>query len=207
MSLKQVFDKVNPFIPTQREIEPLIEYDRDRKKLDVFLSLHKKTLTVADIKVYMPFTINLDPYLRKVIKEEVQNMEELGVSMSSKSTNDQDMYQPLGPSQTKPILTRRQAVELTKKMSDMGVSNPNILPPTLSVTHPYMGLLSNYNRQQGMASNQGRTQSQFQSINSNNRQLTKYNKNMGFTELECSVPVNLNTIIGKFGIGLTCICC
>ena len=33
MSLKQVYDKVNPFIPTQKEMEPLIEYDRDRKKL------------------------------------------------------------------------------------------------------------------------------------------------------------------------------
>ena len=134
MSLKQVFDKVHPYIPTQKEIEPLIEYDRDRKKLDVFLSLHKKTLTIADIKVYMPFTINLDPYLRKVIKEEVHNMEEYGLSLFSKPSKDQEVYRSHEQShaQNKAMLTRRQAVELSKKMSDIGVNNPNLLTPSLT---------------------------------------------------------------------------
>ena len=67
---------------TWKEVESLVEFDRDREKLDVFLSRREKTLTIADIKVFMPFTINLDPFLRKVIKEEVQNLEQLGFSLA-----------------------------------------------------------------------------------------------------------------------------
>ena len=92
---------------TWKEVEPLVEFDRDRKKLDVFLSRREKTLTIADIKVFMPFTINLDPFLRKVIKEEVQNLEQLGFSLASQA--EQPQYS----------LTRRQAVELNRKMSEV----------------------------------------------------------------------------------------
>ena len=53
-------------IPTQKELEPLLEMDRDEKKLDVFLAYHKKTLTVANLKIFLPFTINLDPFIKKV---------------------------------------------------------------------------------------------------------------------------------------------
>ena len=31
----------------------MLEMDRDEKKLDVFLALHKKTLTVANLKVIL----------------------------------------------------------------------------------------------------------------------------------------------------------
>ena len=56
------------YIPSNREADPLSEYDRDEKKLDVFLSFHKHTLTLADMKVFLPFTINLDPFIKKVVK-------------------------------------------------------------------------------------------------------------------------------------------
>ena len=138
MSLKQIYDIVHPHIPNQKEIEPLIEFDRDKKKLDVFLTLHKKTLTVADIKVYTPFTINLDPFLRKLIKEEVQNMEESGMTLVpgvKKSCVIQDRQAPV---LNKAMPTRRQAVELSKKMRDIGVTDPGLLAPSL--VPPYMGL-------------------------------------------------------------------
>ena len=45
---------------------------RDEKKLEAFLNIHKKSLRVADMKIFLPFTINLDPYLKKIIKEEVR---------------------------------------------------------------------------------------------------------------------------------------
>jgi len=38
--------------------------------LDAFLQLHKSDLLVADLRIFLPFTINLDPYLRKVLKGE-----------------------------------------------------------------------------------------------------------------------------------------
>ena len=44
---------MKPLIPTQKELEPMLEMDRDEKKLDVFLALHKKTLTVANLKVIL----------------------------------------------------------------------------------------------------------------------------------------------------------
>ena len=144
VSLKQVYDKVKPSIPTQKELEPLLEFDRDEKKMDVFLSLHKKTLTVADLKIFLPFTINLDPFLKKVIKDEVQNMEELGMSLlSSPHPQLKQMSEghPLQNHQApnKAPLTRRQAVELSKKISDMNPYSQQLpqgyMPPMIG--HPY----------------------------------------------------------------------
>lgn len=41
--------------------------DRDEKKLDVYLGLHKGSLVVSTLYVFLPFTISLDPQLRKDI--------------------------------------------------------------------------------------------------------------------------------------------
>ena len=51
-----------------REASTLMELDRDERKLEVFLSFHRATLTAADLKIFLPFTINLDPYIKKLIK-------------------------------------------------------------------------------------------------------------------------------------------
>ena len=77
------FYQVKPLIPSQKELEPLLEIDRDEKKFQTFLSYHKKNLTIVDMKIFLPFTINLDPYIKKVIKEEISNMEEMGVSIEA----------------------------------------------------------------------------------------------------------------------------
>uniref|UniRef100_A0A146L198 Kinase D-interacting substrate n=1 Tax=Lygus hesperus TaxID=30085 RepID=A0A146L198_LYGHE len=76
MSLKALYDKVRAQIPSSKEMDPLVEFDRDEKKLDVFLSYHRSSLLVGDLRVFLPFTINLDPYLKKVIKDAQQEMEE-----------------------------------------------------------------------------------------------------------------------------------
>lgn len=55
-----------------KDVEPLLELDRDERKFDFFLTYHKSTLLISDLKIFLPFTINLDPYLKKVIKEETQ---------------------------------------------------------------------------------------------------------------------------------------
>ena len=59
---------MKPRFPSSKEIDPLMEIDKDARKLDVFLANFSPTLTVADIKRFMPCTINVDPYLRKLIK-------------------------------------------------------------------------------------------------------------------------------------------
>ncbi|XP_073943884.1 ankyrin repeat-rich membrane spanning isoform X4 [Choristoneura fumiferana] len=69
-SLKHIYEKVKPHLSGLRESSSLMELDRDERKLEVFLSFHRATLTAADLKIFLPFTINLDPYIKKVIKEE-----------------------------------------------------------------------------------------------------------------------------------------
>ncbi|KAK9732317.1 Ankyrin repeats (3 copies) [Popillia japonica] len=78
-SLKSLYDKVRPHIPNLKDTEPLLELDRDEHKLDIFLTFHKSSLLVKLLKIFLPFTINLDPYLKKVIKEETQNFEDDGI--------------------------------------------------------------------------------------------------------------------------------
>lgn len=69
MVFLMLFDyRVRPRIPVNKEIEPLLERDRDEKKFDIFLSYHRSSLLLSDMKVFLPFTINLDPYIKKVIK-------------------------------------------------------------------------------------------------------------------------------------------
>lgn len=60
--------RVRPKISHLRDAAPLLELDRDERKLEAFLQLHKHDLLVADLRIFLPFTINLDPYLRKVLK-------------------------------------------------------------------------------------------------------------------------------------------
>ncbi|XP_055387452.1 kinase D-interacting substrate of 220 kDa B isoform X3 [Condylostylus longicornis] len=77
-SLQSVYEKVRPKISCLREAAPLLELDRDERKLDAFLQLHKSDLLVSDLRIFLPFTINLDPYLRKVLKEDQQAFEDEG---------------------------------------------------------------------------------------------------------------------------------
>lgn len=76
MSLKSLYDKVRPQIPIYKDVQPLLEMDRDEKKFDVFLSFHRTSLLISDMKIFLPFTINLDPYIKKKIKEEQQTIDE-----------------------------------------------------------------------------------------------------------------------------------
>lgn len=71
MNKKQIFIstfRVRPKLSSLREAAPLLDLDRDERKLDAFLQLHKADLQVSDLRIFLPFTINLDPYLRKVLK-------------------------------------------------------------------------------------------------------------------------------------------
>ena len=56
-----------------KEADPLLEMDRDEKKLDIFLTFHRLNLLVGDLRIFLPFTINLDPYIKKVIKGQLAN--------------------------------------------------------------------------------------------------------------------------------------
>lgn len=72
---KNIF-RVRPQIPVFKDAQPLLEIDRDERKLDVFLTFHRSSLLVSDMKIFLPFTINLDPYIKKKIKEDQQGMDD-----------------------------------------------------------------------------------------------------------------------------------
>uniref|UniRef100_A0A8D8VMQ1 Kinase D-interacting substrate of 220 kDa n=1 Tax=Cacopsylla melanoneura TaxID=428564 RepID=A0A8D8VMQ1_9HEMI len=76
MTLQALFEKVRPQIPISKEAEPFLELDRDEKKFDHYLNYHRSHLHVSDLRVFLPFSINLDPFIKKVIKEDIQNYEE-----------------------------------------------------------------------------------------------------------------------------------
>ncbi|KFB51271.1 hypothetical protein ZHAS_00019318 [Anopheles sinensis] len=85
MSLQAVYDKVRPKLTCLREAANLLDLDRDERKLDAFLQLHKSDLLVSDLRIFLPFTINLDPYLRKVLKEDQQALEDEGIIIPMKT--------------------------------------------------------------------------------------------------------------------------
>ena len=131
------------------QVEPLLEMDRDEKKFETFLSYHKKTMTVGDLRVFVPFSINLDPYVKKVIKEEVQNIQEISglsfehflasqageavrpalpkvmvappsnVNLAGMAASTAGQQQQPGG---QPMLTRRQAIGLQRRMSQTDLS-------------------------------------------------------------------------------------
>lgn len=87
MQLTPLFScRVRPKIACLREAANLLDLDRDERKLDAFLQLHKSDLLVSDLRIFLPFTINLDPYLRKVLKEDQQAMEDEGIIIPIKSS-------------------------------------------------------------------------------------------------------------------------
>lgn len=91
----------------------MLELDRDERKLEAFLQLHKHDLLVADLRIFLPFTINLDPYLRKVLKEDQQAMEDEGIVMPMKTTM--------------PISTAAHQRMAAAGHYHMGVMNPNVM--------------------------------------------------------------------------------
>ncbi|XP_061383302.1 kinase D-interacting substrate of 220 kDa B isoform X2 [Danaus plexippus] len=106
-SLKHIYDKVKPSMGGLREASTLIELDRDERKLEVFLSFHRSTLTAADLKIFLPFTINLDPYIKKVIKEEHA---QAGVEEDLGASGAASMYASNRSQQAKPFHKKQQKI-------------------------------------------------------------------------------------------------
>ncbi|KAK3100286.1 hypothetical protein FSP39_017608 [Pinctada imbricata] len=75
-SLCSIYQKIESKIPVSKEVEPLLEIDRNVRKLEASLASKSGSntmLNVADLKKFLPCTINLDPYFRKLIRELEKN--------------------------------------------------------------------------------------------------------------------------------------
>lgn len=68
--------RIRSHLPISKEVEPLLEFDRDEKKFNIFLKYHRSSLQIADMRIFLPFTINLDPHIKRVIKEKQQKLED-----------------------------------------------------------------------------------------------------------------------------------
>ena len=135
---REVYEKTKSVIPVQKDIEPLLSMDRDETKLDTILRV-KKHMTLRELKIFLPFSINLDPYIKKVIREENQIMEEGGAMWYPAV--------PTGPNATaRPhptgLLTHRQATGLTRKISQQfqePIIPNNATGQGNSTTHGHLG--------------------------------------------------------------------
>ena len=79
MSLFNIYERIKKKVP--RKIDPSFnDMDRDEKKFEIFLKLHRKSLTVRIINIFYPFTINLDPYIKKLIREYQNQQDVFGFS-------------------------------------------------------------------------------------------------------------------------------
>nr|XP_023022551.1 kinase D-interacting substrate of 220 kDa-like [Leptinotarsa decemlineata] len=131
VSLKSIYDKIRPHIPMMKDTEPLLELDRDEKKFDIFLSFHRSSLLVSDLKIFLPFTINLDPYLKKIIKEETQGLEEdEGVMMGGPSRNSQAAGNSVTWNTPRPALMGR--MRATPKSVPVGQPQQAVVYPQMS---------------------------------------------------------------------------
>lgn len=108
--------RVRAKIPNLRESAALLDLDRDERKLDAFLQLHKGDLQVLDLRIFLPFTINLDPYLRKVLKEDQQAMEDDGIVL------------PIHVPQIKPPMLQRPPQQITYVQNSIQKSIANYSP-------------------------------------------------------------------------------
>uniref|UniRef100_A0AAY4AL90 KAP NTPase domain-containing protein n=1 Tax=Denticeps clupeoides TaxID=299321 RepID=A0AAY4AL90_9TELE len=69
VTLKTIYERISKDIPTTKDVEPLLEIDGDIRSFEVFLSSRTPVLTVRDVEMFLPCTVNLDPKLREIITD------------------------------------------------------------------------------------------------------------------------------------------
>ena len=60
------YSRVKPFIPIAKE--PFLKLDRNGRKFELCMDHTEPALNIADLKQFLPYTCNLDPYLNKLIR-------------------------------------------------------------------------------------------------------------------------------------------
>lgn len=128
-SLRSIFEKIKAKVPTGRDLQPLYDVDHDVRKFEVFLNFHSASLLVSDLKIFVPFTINLDPYIRRVIQERHQNQSDL---MRTGSGPFVPTQQATGP----PPMVGSQGMPWTPALKTDSLY-PHTPPTPVMATEPY----------------------------------------------------------------------
>lgn len=133
--------RIRPQIPVLKEEQPLLEIDRDERKLDVFLTFHRSSLLVSDMKIFLPFTINLDPYIKKKIKEDLQSMDEDNQMISKMG----GLWNPTYGTMQEPWSHNKTPNAISHRMSRLSRTPiPAVIPPmpSLQQTWPVQSSLT-----------------------------------------------------------------
>ncbi|XP_060576340.1 kinase D-interacting substrate of 220 kDa B-like [Ruditapes philippinarum] len=152
VTLKFIYDKIEGQMPSSSEVEPLLEIDRNVRKLQVFLgskSASSPMLSIADLKKFLPCTINLDPYLRKLIRNLQQqlNQSEIPMNIYSQPPN----LTPSKPNQeSNPYL--KSSLHRTPGKQPIGAVYPGHMMQYGPMMYPHlMGMQNPYMMGMGMA--------------------------------------------------------
>ncbi|XP_065207464.1 kinase D-interacting substrate of 220 kDa B isoform X2 [Planococcus citri] len=151
--LKTVYDKIRNQLPISKEVEPLLEFDRDEKKFNIFLKYHRSSLQVANLRIFLPFTINLDPHIKKVIKEKQQKFEDTTMMAYNGGgdfglpwlTDNNTQSQPVlndNPwcNMRKPPFMRREPRVPYKPTINSVLHQPSIPQPFMPTPSPWSGI-------------------------------------------------------------------
>lgn len=116
-SLWEIYNKIRPSLPSHRDLEPLLDMDRDEKKLEAILAMKSRTMNVKVLKIFLPFAINLDPYVKKVIRDEYLSLaalegNETGFGWFSNDSKDKSKsasksYHPAQAKSYEPVAKRK----------------------------------------------------------------------------------------------------
>ncbi|KFD49176.1 hypothetical protein M513_10000 [Trichuris suis] len=74
LTLKEVYNDIKDRVPTDNEM--FVEMDRNQKGLDsYFHSEVEPQLCLSHMRTFIPFSSNLDPYVRRLIRDKLEEME------------------------------------------------------------------------------------------------------------------------------------
>ncbi|KAG0717264.1 Kinase D-interacting substrate [Chionoecetes opilio] len=136
-SLKDLYEKIKNQVPISKDMDPLLEMDKEEKKFEIFLSMHKNSLHISDLKVFLPFTINLDPFIRKVIKEDQPQFEE-GHAFIPPSAPSPWSFQPYDTQQKGVPAPRRPPMRANQKNSTASLPPLNPMMWGYGPPHTYL---------------------------------------------------------------------
>ncbi|XP_028968911.1 kinase D-interacting substrate of 220 kDa B [Galendromus occidentalis] len=89
--LRSLFERIRNLMPASKELEQLQTMDHDVKKLELCLSSNSHALQIGNLRMFIPFAINLDPHIRRVLQDsydsQLEQSLQQGITATSISKN------------------------------------------------------------------------------------------------------------------------
>eukprot|EP00057_Strongylocentrotus_purpuratus_P024380 XP_011678854.1 PREDICTED: kinase D-interacting substrate of 220 kDa isoform X3 [Strongylocentrotus purpuratus] len=129
VSLKVVTDRISDDLLTLHESDPLADLDQDGRSFMVCLARHTPQLTCGDLRNFLSCTCNLDPQLRKQIRDSIETTDSAGSHPNMSSLVRPQSFAHSFPAQ--PIASR---ASLYSSISD----TPSRLNYQMMASNPFM---------------------------------------------------------------------